>query len=175
MTQKRTSGSRVFGWWLIGMVLTAAPIAGALCAAQSIQEYKGLALAPDGKRLAVVDPGTAIEAEPHGSVVIRDAEDGHILSRIAPCQCEFSGLAWSPDGTQLAFLVGDETTKTMRLEVATVAARSSQRSRENIETLATVSGLASTPRWAPGGLQIALLVTLDAKKGSSHFPCNDIR
>ncbi len=74
MTQKRTSGSRVFGWWLIGMVLTAAPIAGALCAAQSIQEYKGLALAPDGKRLAVVDPGTALEAEPHGSVVIRKTD-----------------------------------------------------------------------------------------------------
>ena len=165
MTKHRKSRRQVFRWLLLGAVLASAPTADVLCASlSSIQEYKALALAPDGKRLAVVDPGPVGEADRHGSVVIRDADDGRILQRIVTCQCEFSGLAWSPDGNQLAFLAADEKAKTVRLEVATIATLLSRGSHENIATLATVSGLASTPRWAPGGSQIALLVTVGAKK-----------
>jgi dipeptidyl aminopeptidase/acylaminoacyl peptidase len=164
MTRQRKSGRLVFGHWLIVSVLACAPATGAMCATRPIQEYKSLALAPDGKRLAVVDPGPGAEAERHGSVVIRDAVDGSILERIDPCECEFSGLAWSPDGAQLAFLAAEEKSKKVRLEMATMPARSAHEKNAELATLATVSGLASTPRWAPGGSQLALLVTLDAKK-----------
>jgi dipeptidyl aminopeptidase/acylaminoacyl peptidase len=150
--------------WLIGVVLISAPLTGALCATKAMQEYKMLALAPDGMRLAVVEPVAGTTGDEHGPVVVRATDDGHILERFDPCRCEYSGLAWSPDGTHLAFLAADDKAKTVRVEVATLPAATPHASPASIATLATVSGLASTPRWAPDGSQIALLVTLDAKK-----------
>jgi dipeptidyl aminopeptidase/acylaminoacyl peptidase len=150
--------------WLISVVLITAPVAGALCATKAMQEYKMLALAPDGMRLAVVEPVAGTTGDEHGPVVIRGTDNGRILEHIDPCQCDYSGLVWSPDGTRLAFLAADDKAKTVRLEVATLSAATPHASATTMATLATVSGLASAPRWAPNGSQIALLVTLDAKK-----------
>jgi dipeptidyl aminopeptidase/acylaminoacyl peptidase len=150
--------------WLLAVVLTTAPVAGAMCATRAMQEYKALALAPDGMRLAVLEPVVDTTGAARGPLVIRSTDDGRILERIDPCQCDYSGLAWSPDGTRLAFLAADDKAKAVRLEVATLSAATPHASPATVATLATVSGLASTPRWAPGGSQVALLVTLDAKK-----------
>jgi dipeptidyl aminopeptidase/acylaminoacyl peptidase len=151
--------------WLIAVVVITAPVADALCAAKAMQEYKALAIAPDGMRLAVVEPAAESAGDARGPVVVRGTDDGRILERIDPChRCEYSGLAWSPDGTRLAFLAADDKSKTVRLELVTLSAAPPQAHPETRATLATVSGLASTPRWSPDGSQVALLVTLDAKK-----------
>jgi dipeptidyl aminopeptidase/acylaminoacyl peptidase len=161
-----SAGSRtlVLRRWLIAVVLITAPVAGALCATKAMQEYKMLALAPDGMRVALVEPVAGTPSDARGPVVIRGTDDGRILEHIDPCQCDYSGLAWSPDGTHLVFLAADDKAKIVRLEVATLSAATPHASAATIATLATVSGLASTPRWAPDASQIALLVTLDAKK-----------
>ena len=160
----RASRSLLLRRWLLTVVLATAPVAGPMCATKTMQEYKALALAPDGMRLAVVEPVVDSTGGARGPLVIRGTDDGRILERIDPCQCDYSGLAWSPDGTHVAFLAADDKEKTVRLQVATLSGATPHASPATIATLATVSGLASTPRWAPGGSQIALLVILDAKK-----------
>ncbi len=130
-------------------------------------EYKSLDLAPDGKRLAAVEPIAAglSEAEPRGPVVVRSVDNGLIIDRIDPChRCRYSGLAWSPDSKQLAFLATDEQKGAVRVELATPGhGPVTSKSRVTI-TLTSVMGIASTPRWSPDGTQLALLVTVGATK-----------
>ena len=158
-----------FSRLLILAGLLAAPYAGALADTPAkMHEYKSLALAPDGLRLAAVEPIIAVitAVEPRGPIVLRSAQDGRVLERIDPCpRCRYSGLAWSPDGTQLAFLATDEQSGTVRVERAAVtAALPAAGSHSTVLTLTTIKGIASSPSWSPDGATLALLVTLAAKK-----------
>ncbi len=138
-----------------GLALTIA--AGAPALAQPLHQYAVLAFAPAGDRVASVEsadePDAATDA--HGAIVVRAASDGHILARLDPCRtCGYSGLAFGPAG-QLAFVARDKKSGTATLMVQ--AGRTPRR-------LATVEGLAATPRWSPDGSRIALLVTIGARK-----------
>ena len=131
------------------------------------REYKFLDMAPDGARIAAVEPvaGEASDAEPRGPIVVRRVDDGLVVERLDPCgQCRYSGLSWSRDSTQLAFLAAGDEPDGVRVELATVAGGRTRPGAATVATLAIIKGVASTPRWSPDGSELALLVTIAARK-----------
>lgn len=125
-----------------------------------IHSYDQLALSARGDRVASIetDADGKLDASPgHGRVVVRSVQDGRVLSVIDPCStCSYSGVTFGPDGS-IAFLQRDQAAGAFSLLLANGKAT---------RTIATINGLAQTPRFAPDGKRIALLVTLNAGKES---------
>ncbi|MBW6522857.1 S9 family peptidase [Sphingomonas sp. RHCKR47] len=119
-------------------------------AAQTIHQYGALAIGPAGDRVASIESG-----EGHGVVTLRGVADGRVQRTIDPCAtCSYSGLAFAPNG-DLVFLARDSKAGNVRLMYADARAT---------RTIATVAGIAQTPRVSPDGKRVALLVTLGAAK-----------
>ncbi|MDH7975482.1 S9 family peptidase [Sphingomonas sp. AR_OL41] len=119
--------------------------------AAPIHQYGGLALAPKGDVLATVED----DAADHGVVTLRSVKSGKVLRTIDPCgKCGYAGLTFGPDGS-LAFLARDRAAGTVTLMVDAGKAQ---------RPVATIAGIAQTPRWSPDGTRIALLVTIGAAK-----------
>jgi dipeptidyl aminopeptidase/acylaminoacyl peptidase len=153
-------------WLIVGSLAATATVGAPVSPTATTQEYKALDLAPDGKRLAAVEPIAAglSEMEPRGPVVVRSVDNGLIVDRLDPChRCRYSGLVWSPDSRQLTFLATDEQNGSVRVQLATLS-DGAARAKSTVVTLTTVMGIASTPRWSPDGSQLALLVTVGATK-----------
>ncbi|MBB5716150.1 S9 family peptidase [Sphingomonas aerophila] len=135
---------------LSALLLLASVTAGPALA--ELHRFSALTLAPSGREMADVENGTGT----HSVIVVRSARDGRIVRQIDPCAtCSYSGLTYSPGGDRIAFVARDRTKGTATLMVATGGTAT---------TVATVSGLASTPRFSPDGKRIAALVTLGATK-----------
>ena len=131
---------------LLPLLALAAP------AAADVHTYGSLAISPAGDRVAAVEP---VAGKGHAAIVVRQASDGRIVQTIDPCsQCGYAGLTFAPDGA-LAFVAREGGAATATLRVADAGA---------VRTVATIPGLASTPRFSPDGRRIALLVTLGAAK-----------
>ena len=119
--------------------------------------FNGLALAPLGDRVAVLeaqvhDGATEIA---HKTLVIRNAA-GAVVAHYDPCTaCDYQDPAFSPDGRRIAFLGHDRKAGTTTLYLVTDGAFS---------TRAVVTGVAERPRFAPDGRTLALLVILGAHK-----------
>ena len=128
--------------------------------AAPLHSYAGLALSAAGDRVASVEStenGSDGAKPAHPRIVVRSAKDGKILAAIDPCaRCSYSGLTFGPGGA-LAYLQRDRDAGTVTLALADGKAT---------RTIATVKGIAQTPRFSPDGKKIALLVTLDAAKES---------
>jgi dipeptidyl aminopeptidase/acylaminoacyl peptidase len=125
------------------LLATASP-----AAAQAVHQYGALAIAPTGDRIAAIESGAG-----HGVVTVRSVADGRVLRTIDPCPtCSYSGLTFAPNG-DLVFLVRDAG----KVRLTYADARTTR-------TIATVAGIAQTPRVSPDGRRIALLVTLGAAK-----------
>jgi dipeptidyl aminopeptidase/acylaminoacyl peptidase len=142
------------------LALAAALLAATSAPAQAapLHSYSGLALSAAGDRVASVEENEGDAAKPaHGRIVVRSAKDGKILATIDPCaQCTYSGLTFGPGGT-LAYLQRDRATGIVALALA---------DGKTTRVIASVKGIAQTPRFSPDGKKIALLVTLDAAKES---------
>ncbi|MBW8842247.1 MAG: S9 family peptidase [Sphingomonadales bacterium] len=142
------------------LALAAALLAATSAPAQAapLHSYSGLALSAAGDRVASVEENEGDAAKPaHGRIVVRSAKDGKILATIDPCaQCTYSGLTFGPGGT-LAYLQRDRATGIVALTLA---------DGKTTRVIASVKGIAQTPRFSPDGKTIALLVTLDAAKES---------
>ena len=127
-------------------------------AAPSEHTFDFVSLSPNGERVASVEIDRSFDspAAPHGPIVIRATSGGSVLQQLDPCEhCTYAGLTWSRDGTALIFIASDDSTGKARLEMA----RGGQ-----LQTLVTIDGVASFPRFSPDGRQIALLATVSAKK-----------
>ena len=128
--------------------------------AAPLHSYTGLALSAAGDRIASVEAveNESESAKPaHGRIVVRSVRDGKILTTIDPCaQCAYSGLTFGPGGA-LAYLQRDRASGTVTLALA---------DGKTTRTVATVKGIAQTPRFSPDGKKIALLVTINAAKES---------
>jgi dipeptidyl aminopeptidase/acylaminoacyl peptidase len=126
--------------------------------AAPLHSYSGLALSAGGDRVASVEENEGDAAKPaHGRIVLRSAKDGKILATLDPCaQCTYSGLTFGPGGT-LAYLQRDRASGMVALALA---------DGKTTRTIASVKGIAQTPRFSPDGRKIALLVTLNAAKES---------
>jgi dipeptidyl aminopeptidase/acylaminoacyl peptidase len=119
--------------------------------AAPIHQYGGLALAPKGDVLATVEDNAA----DHGVVTLRSVRTGKVERTIDPCaKCGYAGLTFGPSG-DLAFLVRDRAAGTVTLMVD---------GGKTQRPIATIAGIAQTPRWSPDGTRIALLVTIGAAK-----------
>ena len=134
----------------VALLATAAATIAAPTVAQGLRQYYGLAIAPDGSRTATVE-----SAGGHGVITLRSAADGRVLRTIDPCAtCGYSDLAFAPNG-DLVFLARDPAAKGVMLDYASATAT---------RTIATIPGIAQTPRVSPDGKRVALLVTLGAEK-----------
>ncbi|RDE06183.1 S9 family peptidase [Sphingomonas aracearum] len=130
------------------LVSTAAP-----ALAQSVHQYGALAISPAGDRIATLEAGAGQEG--HARVTVRAVQGGAVLRTIDPCAtCTYSAPTFGRGGV-LAFLARDRTAGTVQLMVD-----DGRRAR----AVATVSGIAQTPRFSPDGKRIALLVTIGARK-----------
>ncbi len=138
-------------------VPAAFPVSAAHAAdAPAVHQYGQLALSPKGDTIATVEQSGDPAAHLNGAIVLRAAKDGHILRRIDPCAtCAITGLTFSSTGS-LAYLSRDRDAKTVALIV--------DGATQHI--VATVGGIAQTPRFSPDGTRIALLVTIGAAKES---------
>lgn len=115
------------------------------------RDYKAVALAPAGERIAAVE---SAGAGSHAVVVVRDAATGRIVDEFDPCKtCAYDRPSWSPDGKTVAF-IGSTGGKATLYTARDKAARA----------LTTVAGNANTARWSPDGQSLALLATLGARK-----------
>jgi hypothetical protein len=126
--------------------------------APPVHTYASLAIAPAGDQLASIENQQSFTSAEmlHGPVIVRSARDGHVLKSIDPCAaCSYSGLAWSADGKALALLATDSAAGTVQILLA----------REGgVKILATLNGVANTPRFSPDGRTLAVLATIAAKK-----------
>ncbi|HEV2593725.1 MAG TPA: S9 family peptidase [Sphingomicrobium sp.] len=123
--------------------------------AATLHEYSALTLSPAGDRMATVENDAIADANTraHGHIVVRSATTGRILATFDPCpSCTYGGLTFAPDG-RLAYLERNKGSTRLML-VANGAP----------VTLATINGVAQEPRFSPDGREIALLVTLGARK-----------
>jgi dipeptidyl aminopeptidase/acylaminoacyl peptidase len=133
------------------LILTPLALLAGAAQAQSIHQYSALALSPKGDTIAAVEQSDDPARPLKGAIVLRAVTDGHILRTIDPCAtCSLSGLTFSPTGA-LAYLSRDKSAGTVDLLLEG-------------RTVATVRGIAQTPRFSPDGKRIALLVTIGAAK-----------
>ena len=134
--------------FLLAAALLASAASPALAA--PLRSYADLALAPRGDRIASVDSvGGA-----HGVITVR-AANGEVVRTLDPCAtCTYSDVTFAPDG-RLAWLARDKAAGIVTLGVEDGKAT---------RTVATIAGVAETPRFSPDGTRIALLVTIGAAK-----------
>ena len=143
------------------IAVIAAPAAAAeapAATAPPVHTYSALVITPAGDLVASVEDVRTWEnaAEPHGKIVVRAVHDGRVVETLDPCAtCRYSALAWSADGGALAVLGTDAAAGTTQILLLR---------GEHITTLATLQGIASTPRFAPDGRSLAVLATIAAKK-----------
>ena len=118
----------------------------------AVHRYGGLTLAPSGGEVATIE----LDGGTHPAVVLRNAGDGRVVRRIDPCAtCSYSGLTFTPKGDGVAFLARDRDRGVVTLMIAR---------GDGVRPVATVEGLASTPRFSPDGKRVAMLITLGATK-----------
>ena len=122
--------------------------------AAPVHSYGSLTISAKGDRIATVEAA----GDGKTNITIRSVKGGKVLRSFNPCAaaCGLSGLTFSNDD-RLAWLARDRAGGTVTLAVDTGG-----KSR----TVATVKGIAQTPRFSPDGKRIALLVTIGAAKES---------
>jgi len=137
-------------------------IAGALDALRSVHPLSEVALAPDGKRVVY---GDVVTGKRGGADVdisalwIVDAATGAGKTRLTACPgtaCDEHGVAWSPDGSRMAFVTTNEKEQP-EIAVADADGR-------NVRILTQAHGPLDTPRWSPDGRRIAFLYSEGAPK-----------
>ena len=146
------------------------PISAALQALESVHALSEVTISPDGRRIVY---GTEVSGMRGGSQVdvsalfLADARDGSHVQRITACPgavCDEHSVAWSADGTQLAFVTTDAGEQP---QLALAAGDGS-----GVHVITRAHGPLDTPRWSPDGKQIAFLYSAGAPKQPG--PCSVI-
>ncbi|HEV3256530.1 MAG TPA: S9 family peptidase [Gemmataceae bacterium] len=132
----------------------------------AVRTFGQVALSPDGSRLAWVEalPGKDQAPSDDSAIYVLDLRSGSAK----PCRVTAGNdtaahaehdMAWSPDGSRLAFL--SDRQKKGQLQVY-VAAAAGGRARQ----LTRVTGLLADPRWSPNGKRLAVLFTENAPRAA---------
>ncbi len=125
----------------------------------SLHTFADASLSPEGDRIALVETAEPFAPSPkraRGPLVVRAARTGEVLHSYDPCPaCRYSDPAWSPRGDSLAFIAFDAAQGRTTLELIRGG---------HVTALASVDGVAQTPRFSPDGAMIALMATPGAHK-----------
>jgi len=151
-------------WCMLAKPAAAQPpfITTVLDALGSVHFFSEVAISPDGRRVVY---GSVLTGKRRGAEIdvsalwIVNADDGSGAARLTACPgsvCDEHGAAWSPDGTQLAFVTTDAKEQT-QIAVADAAGR-------GVKTITRAHGPLDTPRWSPDGKRIAFLYSEGAPK-----------
>ncbi len=141
----------------------------------SLRNYREVALAPDGKRVAWVeylaDKGARGSATLAIYIVNQDAANP------TPRRVRFDreglegsqhSITWSPDGQRLAFLSDCEKEGQLQLYVVTADGGQAQR-------MTSVNGLIADPRWSPDGSRIGLLFTQGISRAAGPMQPGEVQ
>lgn len=129
------------------------------------QSIEAVAISPDGKQLAWV-----IERADKPAVQIANVDGSHarlISVSAKPGSCAESGIAWSPDSRQLAFIancsVDLTSTKTMQNSIYLADANAGGKPRE----LAQLKGYVRSLQWTDNGKALGFLYVAGATRHAS--------
>ena len=128
-------------------------------APSGLHTFTHLSLSPSGDRVAAVEavePFAPTKTRARGPLVVRSARTGEVVARYDPCPaCRYANPAWSPRGDALAFIAYDAAQNRTTLELVRGG---------RVSALATLEGVADTPRFSPDGATLALMATPGAHK-----------
>ncbi|TLY76146.1 MAG: S9 family peptidase [Gammaproteobacteria bacterium] len=139
-----------------------APVTAVLDTLSSVHPFGEVAISPDARRVVYgsVVTGKRAGAEVDVSALwIAQASDGSGAARLTACPgsvCDEHSAAWSPDGTQVAFVTTDAKEQT-QIAIATASDR-------NVKIITRAHGPLDTPRWSSDGSRIAFLYSEGAPK-----------
>jgi dipeptidyl aminopeptidase/acylaminoacyl peptidase len=137
-------------------------VSAALQSLESVHALSEVAISPDGRRLVY---GTAVAGTRGGSTVdvsalfLTDSHDGSHVQRLSACPggvCDEHSVAWSPDGSQIAFVTTDSTEQP---QLAVAAANGT-----GVHLITSAHGPLDTPRWSPDGKRLAFLYSVGAPR-----------
>ena len=128
-----------------------APLEAAVSALQNVIRFDEVAISPDGTRVAWVQRGAS-----RPSVLVMSLGSGAAARPVAGEGASETGIAWSPDGSRLAFL--SDAARPGQKQVQVVPADGGAP-----RTLTQLTGFLSTPRWSPDGKAIAVLFIENAR------------
>lgn len=130
-----------------------------------VRTFDGVALSPDGSRVAWVEASTdRTSGKEYKSIFVEDlgasgARARRVTAGDGSSSYDEHSVAWSPDGSRLAFLSDREQAGQLQLYVAPAAGGSAKR-------LTNLTGFLATPRFSPDGSSIAILFTENAARAA---------
>jgi dipeptidyl aminopeptidase/acylaminoacyl peptidase len=162
----------------LALATGASPVAGSparpnvdqvLDSLSQLVEFRGVAISPDGSRVAWVEAVRGKDGPVSDrSIIFVAARDGvgaapQRISAAAPGSWDERGIAWSPDGRRLAFLSDAGQRRQLQLYVAD---RQSGRPRK----LTQLKGTLADPKWSPDGKRIAFRFIEGVEAKGPLFP-----
>jgi len=162
----------------LALATGASPVAGSparpnvdqvLDSLSQLVEFRGVAISPDGSRIAWVEAVRGKDGPLSDRSIIfvaaRDAAGAapQRISAAAPGSWDERGIAWSPDGRRLAFLSDAGQRRQLQLYVAD---RQSGRPRK----LTQLKGTLADPKWSPDGKRIAFRFIEGVEAKGPLFP-----
>jgi dipeptidyl aminopeptidase/acylaminoacyl peptidase len=131
----------------------------------SVQEFSQVAISPDGKSVAWVEPQSDQTGRSTGKryIYLAEVESPQKPVRITVCgaakNCDEHDVTWSPDGKSIAFISDALNDGQGQLYIAAPGKSATKK-------LTTVTGLLAEPRWSPDGKKIAILFTENAARNA---------
>ncbi|HEY6333556.1 MAG TPA: hypothetical protein VI756_29820, partial [Blastocatellia bacterium] len=131
----------------------------------AVQDYAGTAISPDGRHVAWIDVLKRNGVETGGTAIYVRAIDAaqtaprRITAGAAATSHTETDIAWSPDGSHIAFFSDATTPGQAELYVVPATGGPARR-------LTNVKGFLSDPEWSPDGKTIAILFTENAPRAA---------
>jgi len=127
----------------------------------AVRQFHQAALSPDGSRVAYVEalPAPGKSAIYTASLQSASAARVRISAGDGKTTHDEHGLAWSPDGKQIAFLSDREKKDQLQLYTAPAAGGQARQ-------LTHLTGFLQGPSWSPDGKRLAILFTENAPRSA---------